>query len=103
MKPIPPMSAASAYTSSIPVAAARQSSQRLKSTSLNSSAALAQNSHANHFTCVCIVDQLQKDAPDKLTYWVKERGVRGLRFITIAEEVVMIDDPRTFPLWERAV
>jgi L-fuconolactonase len=59
--------------------------------------------HANHFACICIVDQLQKDAPDKLTYWVKERGVRGLRFITIAEQEVMIDDPRGLPLWERAV
>jgi predicted TIM-barrel fold metal-dependent hydrolase len=59
--------------------------------------------HANHFTCVCIVDQLQKDAPDKLTYWMKERGVRGLRFVTTGEEEVMIDDPRGLPLWERAV
>jgi predicted TIM-barrel fold metal-dependent hydrolase len=68
----------------------------------NSYAADCGVQHPDHFTCVCIVDQLQKDAPDKLTYWVKQRGVRGVRLFTITEPEVSVDDPRAFPLWERA-
>lgn len=59
--------------------------------------------HPDRFASVCIVDPLQPDAPDQLTYWVKERGVRGLRLFTRTEpEATWLDDPRTFPLWERA-
>ena len=68
----------------------------------NSYAADCAVEHPDRFACVCIVDQLQNDAPDKLAYWATQRGARGLRLITIADPEVSIDDPRTFPLWERA-
>jgi len=68
----------------------------------NSYAADCGVEYPDRFACVCIVDQLQKDAPDKLTYWVQQRGVRGLRLLTIAEPEALVDDPRTFPLWDRA-
>jgi L-fuconolactonase len=56
-----------------------------------------------HFVSVCIVDPTRPDAPEQLTYWVKERGVRGLRLFPAAErDAQWLDDPRTFPLWERA-
>ena len=58
--------------------------------------------HRDQFASVCIVDQLAPDAPDKLAYWVEERGVRGLRLFTTEEPERLIDDPRTLPLWERA-
>jgi L-fuconolactonase len=58
--------------------------------------------HRDQFASVCIVDQLAPDAPDKLAYWVEERGVRGVRLFTIEEPEPLIDDPRTLPLWERA-
>src|SRR5215472_13123909 len=59
--------------------------------------------HPQRFVCVCIVDPTRPDAPEQLTYWVKERGVRGLRLFPAAErEPQWLDDPRTFPLWERA-
>jgi L-fuconolactonase len=59
--------------------------------------------HPESFVSVCIVDPTRPDAPDQLTYWVKERGVRGLRLFPAAErEPQWLDDPLTFPLWERA-
>lgn len=68
----------------------------------NSYAADCATEYPERFVSVCIVDQLAKDAPDRLTYWVKERGVRGVRLFTVAEPEVMVDDPRAFPVWERA-
>jgi L-fuconolactonase len=59
--------------------------------------------YPGRFVSVCIVDPTRPDAPDQLTYWVKERGVRGLRLFPAAErEPRWLDDPDTFPLWERA-
>jgi predicted TIM-barrel fold metal-dependent hydrolase len=60
-------------------------------------------SYPDRFVSVCIVDPTRLDAPDQLTHWVKERGVRGLRLFPAAErEPRWLDDPATFPLWERA-
>jgi len=59
--------------------------------------------HPERFVSVCIIDPTRPDAPEQLTYWVKERRVRGLRLFPAAErEPQWLDDPRTFPLWERA-
>lgn len=57
----------------------------------------------DRFASVCILDPTQSDAPDQLTYWVKQRGMRGIRLFTTTEtEGTWLDDPRTFPVWERA-
>lgn len=58
--------------------------------------------YPDRFASVCIVDPLAQDGPDRLTYWVKERGVRGVRLFTIEEPEIMVDDPRALPFWERA-
>src|SRR6202521_5305464 len=59
--------------------------------------------HPGHFASVSILDPLQHDTPDNLSYWVRERGMRGLRLFTTTEtEGTWLDDPRTFPVWERA-
>jgi L-fuconolactonase len=59
--------------------------------------------YPDRFASVCIVDPLRADAPDQLTYWMTERGMRGLRLFTRTEpQATWLDDPRTFPLWERA-
>jgi len=68
----------------------------------NSYAADCAVQHPDRFACVSIVDQLQKNAADRLTYWAKERGACGARLITIAESEVMLDEPRALMLWERA-
>jgi predicted TIM-barrel fold metal-dependent hydrolase len=60
-------------------------------------------SYPDHFASVSILDPLQADTPDSLSYWVSERGMRGLRLFTTTEtEGTWLDDPRTFPVWERA-
>jgi predicted TIM-barrel fold metal-dependent hydrolase len=57
----------------------------------------------DRFVSVCIVDPTRPDAPDQLSYWVEQRGVHGLRLFPAAErDALWLDDPRTFPLWERA-
>ena len=59
--------------------------------------------YPDRFTSVCILDPTQSDTPDQLTYWVKQRGMRGIRLFTTTEtEGTWLDDPRTFPVWERA-
>jgi predicted TIM-barrel fold metal-dependent hydrolase len=68
----------------------------------NSYAADCARQYPDNFASVCIVDQRQADAPEQLTYWVRERGVSGLRLLTIVEPEPLLDDPRTFPIWERA-
>jgi predicted TIM-barrel fold metal-dependent hydrolase len=61
---------------------------------------VADGARENPGRCVaiCAIDMLAPDAPDTLTHWVKERGVRGMR-VTNAET---IDDEAAFPVWERA-
>ena len=68
----------------------------------NSYVADAAASHPNRFVAVCIVDAVAPDAADKLDYWVKQRGVQGLRVVTWTEPETMLDDPRIDPLWCRA-
>jgi len=69
----------------------------------NSYAADCARQYPRNFVSVCIVDQLQTNADDELTYWVRERGVGGVRLFALGEPEVPIDDERTYPLWERAV
>jgi L-fuconolactonase len=57
----------------------------------------------NRFVSVCILDPSRPEAPDQLTYWVRQGGVRGLRLFPAAERNPQwLDAPNTFPLWERA-
>jgi len=58
--------------------------------------------YPERFVAVCIVDALKPDAPKTLDYWVKERGVRGLRVVTWTEPETMLDDSLLDPLWRRA-
>lgn len=68
----------------------------------NSYVADCASHYRDSFASVCILDQHQADAPGQLTYWVSERGVSGLRLLTIIEPEPLLDDARTFPLWKRA-
>ena len=56
--------------------------------------------HADRLVGVCAVDPLAADAPARLAYWVRERGMQGLR-LTTNREGVQLDDPRSAPLWEQ--
>jgi L-fuconolactonase len=68
----------------------------------NNYAADCARNHPQRFASVVIVDQRQPDAPERLDYWVKERGARGLRLVTTTEPETLLDDPQTFPIWQRA-
>jgi predicted TIM-barrel fold metal-dependent hydrolase len=68
----------------------------------NGYAADCARQYPDRFVSVCILDQRRSDAPEQLTYWVRERGVSGLRLLTIVEPEPLLDDARTFPLWARA-
>jgi L-fuconolactonase len=69
----------------------------------NSYAADAAASHPDRLTSACIVDMEGDDPVGALTYWVTERGMAGIRLFTLTDPVGnWLDEPRTFPLWERA-
>ena len=55
------------------------------------------------FSAVCSLSVIQPGADDRLSYWVEERGVNGLRlFNAVSPEDAWLDDPRTFAVLERA-
>jgi len=61
--------------------------------------------HPERFAGVFSVDVLQRDAPERIDYWVS-KGLTGLRvFIaghTAAVKDARLDDGRSFPAWEYA-
>jgi hypothetical protein len=60
----------------------------------NSYSADCAASYTAHFASVSILDPLQADTPDNLSYWVRERGMRDLRLFTTTEpEGTWLDDP----------
>jgi L-fuconolactonase len=63
----------------------------------------AANAHPDRFATVCVLDPLDKSSPDRLSVLVTRHGVRGLRLMNDRGRTpVSLDDPSTFPLWERA-
>ena len=58
----------------------------------------------SHFASVCVVDPRRDDAADQLSYWVRERGCRGLRLRPkVPAEEACFGTPSTFKLWEQMV
>ena len=56
------------------------------------------------FAAVCVVDPRREDAAQQLSYWVEERGCRGLRLRPkVPAETACFGAPSTFDLWERIV
>jgi predicted TIM-barrel fold metal-dependent hydrolase len=58
--------------------------------------------HPDRFAVVCVIDIAKPDAPDTLSRLVEDNGVRGVRMFP-GREKGLLDDPKTFPVWERAV
>ena len=55
------------------------------------------------FAAVCVVDPRAPGADERLDYWVRQRGCRGLRLRPrFPAEFASFGDPSTYPLWERA-
>ena len=58
--------------------------------------------YPQRFIGVCIIDMLAPDAPDRLSQLVEQQGVRGIRLFTTPDpDAPWLDDPRTFPVWDR--
>ncbi len=65
------------------------------------------------FACVANVDILAEDAPQRISYWIEERGMHGVRFWgggPVAGHrfagdqrglATWVDDPKLTPVWER--
>jgi predicted TIM-barrel fold metal-dependent hydrolase len=65
------------------------------------------------FACVANVDILADDAPSRVSYWIEERGLHGVRFWgggPVAGHrfagdqrglATWVDEPRLTPVWER--
>ncbi len=58
--------------------------------------------HPDRFVVVCVIDIADPAAPDTLARLVEDEGVRGVRMFP-ARRKGLLDDPATFPVWERAV
>jgi predicted TIM-barrel fold metal-dependent hydrolase len=62
--------------------------------------------HPDRLAWVGTLDALAPETPDQLTYWVRERGMAGLRVYTagstMAGQAPSLGDPASFPTWERA-
>jgi len=57
----------------------------------------------DRLAAVCVVDPRAAGAADRLEYWVRERGCRGLRLRPrVPEEAACFGRPDTWPLWQRA-
>jgi predicted TIM-barrel fold metal-dependent hydrolase len=57
------------------------------------------------FAGVCSVDALAGDAPGQLSYWIRERGLSGVRLFSAAAAIGVlfeVDDPRLDAFWLRA-
>jgi predicted TIM-barrel fold metal-dependent hydrolase len=72
----------------------------------NAYAADAAAAYPERFASVGSIDVRAADAPERLRYWVRERGMNGMRIFTsggtMAEDSDYLEDPATFPVWEMA-
>jgi L-fuconolactonase len=73
----------------------------------NSYVADVADKYPDRFRFVGAVDVTAPDAPERLTYWVKERGMAGFRIFAAgstmeASSGAWLADPKTFPAWEKA-
>lgn len=68
----------------------------------NSYVADCARAEPERFAAACVVDPRELGAEDRLEYWARERGCRGLRLRPgVVGEEEIFGSSRTFPLWER--
>jgi L-fuconolactonase len=59
--------------------------------------------HASRFVAACCIDVDANDPAAELRYWVRGRGMQGVRMFALSRGAdSWLDDPRTYPLWEAA-
>jgi L-fuconolactonase len=57
--------------------------------------------YSDRFASVIVLDPMDKNAPDELSWLVEKRGVAGIRFMRGRLPESSLGHPATFPLWER--
>ncbi|MBX6748705.1 MAG: amidohydrolase [Micromonosporaceae bacterium] len=72
----------------------------------NSYVADSSAAHPDRLLAVGCFDPLAADAPDRLAYWVQERGLVGARLFTtgstMPDQADWLCSPTTFPFWKAA-
>ena len=69
----------------------------------NSYAADSAAAHPGRLLYVGMVDVRAPGAAERITYWVKERDMAGLRIFSDGSTLdAWLEDPQTFPAWEAA-
>lgn len=68
----------------------------------NRYAADSARKHPARFVSACCVDVDAQDPVAELGYWIRGRGMHGVRLFALASAASWLDDPRTYPLWEAA-
>ncbi len=70
----------------------------------NAYAADAGRARPDRFVSAACIDPLAEKPFDAVEYWVRERGMQGLRVFAVSRtDETWLADPRTFPVWERAL
>ncbi|MEZ4279094.1 MAG: amidohydrolase family protein [Myxococcota bacterium] len=69
----------------------------------NAYAADAARAHPARFVSAACIDPLADDAIGTLESWIRDAGMQGVRIFAVSRtDETWLDDPRTFPVWERA-
>jgi len=73
----------------------------------NSYAADVAEAHRGRFRFIGAVDVTSPDAPERVEYWVKQRGMVGFRIFAAGSTMdegsgAWLADSKTFPAWEKA-
>ncbi len=69
----------------------------------NAYAADAAAADPTRFVSACCIDPLAEDAVATLDYWIRERGMAGVRLFALARDGdSWLCDEATFPVWQRA-
>lgn len=59
--------------------------------------------YPGRFVSLCTIDMLDSGAENRLSYWIQERGMSGLRIVMGAKGAgTGLDDQRAHRVWERA-
>ena len=57
--------------------------------------------YPDRFAGICVLDPMDPAAPDQLSQLVEQRGIKGIRFMRGRLPTCTLDNPATFPLWQR--
>ena len=73
----------------------------------NSYTADSAAAHSDRFVGVGAIDISAPETPERMEYWVRERGLVGFRVFLTAPALgpdadLVLEDPKTFPVWEQA-